>query len=109
MLGKKPHQAGRDRLRLLAFVEMVGKGRSWRKRMNLWNEFEALSEEERYKDERNFRKAYLQVRALVLEPGYIAAKANERAAREARRRRIERTLRRAEREVDFVRKATGQA
>lgn len=77
---------------MLAFVETTGKGHSWRKRMDLRNKLEASSEEERYEDERNFRKAYLQVRTLVLEPGYKAPKRKERVARDARRRRIESAL-----------------
>jgi hypothetical protein len=60
--------------------------------MDLWNKSEASSEEEMYTDVRNFRNAYLQVRTLVLEPGYKVARRDERAAREARRRRIERDL-----------------
>jgi hypothetical protein len=88
MLGKKPRAVGRERLRLLAFVETMSKTLSWRQRMELWNKLEASSKKERYKDVRNFCKAYKQVRAVVLESGYVAAKRNELAARDARRRRI---------------------
>jgi hypothetical protein len=87
MLGKRPHAVGQKRLRLLAFAEK--KGKSWRKRMDLWNESEASHKRKGYKDVRNFRKAYVQVRKVVLEPGYVTkARPNETRAREARRRRI---------------------
>jgi hypothetical protein len=80
---------------------------SWRKRMDLWNQSEASSKEERYKDVRNFRKAYMQVRALVLEPNYISAERNKRASRIARRRRIQNELTSRgpdiEPDIDFVR------
>lgn len=92
MLGKNPRAVGRERLRLLGFVETMGKGMSWRERMELWNKLAASSKKERYEDVRNFSKAYKQVRALVLEPGYKVARRDERVAREARRRRIDDTL-----------------
>lgn len=92
LLGKTPRHVTPGRLRLLRFVETRGKGWSWRKRMDLWNQSEASSETERYEDVRNFRRAYLQVRALVLEPKYISAERNKLAARIARRRRIQNEL-----------------
>ena len=85
------------------FVETRGKDLSWRKRMDLWNQSEASSKEERYKDVRNFRKAYMQVRALVLEPNYISAQRNKRASRFARRRRIHNDLTSRRPDIDFVR------
>ncbi len=92
LLGKAPRQVTPGRLRLLMFVETRGKDMSWRKRMDLWNQSEASREKERYEDVRNFRKAYMQVRALVLEPNYISAERNKRASRIARRRRIQNEL-----------------
>jgi hypothetical protein len=107
MLGKRPHAVGRQRLRLLWFVETMGKDLSWRKRMDLWNQSEASSKKELYEDVRNFRKAYMQVRALVLEPEYISAERNKRASRIARRRRIRNELTsrgpNIEPDIDFVR------
>jgi hypothetical protein len=103
VLGKTPRQVTPGRLRLLMFVETRGKDMSWRKRMALWNQSEASSKEERYKDVRNFRKAYMQVRALVLEPNYISAERNKRASRIARRRRIENELTSRWPDIDFVR------
>ena len=89
------------------FVETRGKDWSWRKRMALWNQSEASSKKERYEDGRNFRKAYMQVRALVLEPNYISAERNKLAARIARRRRIQNELTsrgpHIEPDIDFVR------
>jgi hypothetical protein len=73
LIGKTPRHVTPGRLRLLMFVETRGKDWSWRKRMDLWNQSEASSKKERYDDVRNFRKAYMQVRALVLEPNYISA------------------------------------
>lgn len=94
-------------MRLLRFVETRGKELSWRKRMELWNQSEASSKKERYEDVRNFRKAYMQVRALVLEPEYISAQRNKLAARDARRRRIQNELTSRgpgiEPDIDFVR------
>jgi len=107
LLGKTPRHVTPGRLRLLRFVETRGKDWSWRKRMAVWNQSEASSKKERYEDVRNFRKAYMQVRALVLEPKYISAERNERASRIARRRRIqnELTIRgpHYEPDIDFVR------
>ena len=107
LLGKTPRQVTPGRLRLLRFVETTGKDMSWRKRMDLWNQSEASREEERYEDVRNYRKAYMQVRALVLEPEYISAERNELAARDARRRRIQNELMSRgpgiEPDIDFVR------
>jgi hypothetical protein len=107
LLGKTPRQVTPERLRLLMFVETRGKQLSWRKRMDLWNQSEASSKKERYEDVRNFRKAYMQVRARVLEPEYISAERNKRASRDARRRRIERELTSRgpdiEPDIDFVR------
>ena len=107
LLGKAPRHVTPGRLRLLRFVETRGKDLSWRKRMDLWNQSEASSKEERYKDVRNFRKAYMQVRALVLEPNYISAERNKRASRIARRRRIQNELTSRgpdiEPDIDFVR------
>lgn len=60
MLDKKPRAMGRERLRLLGFVETKGKGISWRKRMDLWNALEASRNQKGYKKVRNFRKAYEQ-------------------------------------------------
>jgi hypothetical protein len=92
MLGKKPRAVGQERLRLLGFVETMGKGMSWRERMDLWDKLAASSKKERYEDVRNFSKAYKQVRAMVLGARYVAAKRDEPAAREARRRRIAHAL-----------------
>jgi hypothetical protein len=107
LLGKTPRHVTPRRLRLLMFVETRGKDWSWRKRMALWNQSEASRKEERYEDVRNFRKAYMQVRALVLEPKYISAERNELAARIARRRRIQNELTSRwpdiEPDIDFVR------
>ena len=107
LLGKAPRQVTPGRLRLLMFVETRGKDMSWRKRMDLWNQSEASREKERYEDVRNFRKAYMQVRALVLEPKYISAERNKRASRIARRRRIQNELTSRgpdiEPDIDFVR------
>jgi hypothetical protein len=103
VLGKAPRQVTPGRLRLLMFVERRGKDLSWRKRMDLWNQSEASSKEERYKDVRNFRKAYMQVRALVLEPNYISAERNKRASRDGRRRRIQNELTSRWPDIDFVR------
>jgi hypothetical protein len=107
LLGKKPRHVTPGRLRLLRFVETRGRDLSWRKRMELWNQSEASSENERYEDVRNFRKAYLQVRALVLEPNYISAERNKRASRIARRRRIQNELTsrgpNIEPDIDFAR------
>ena len=107
LLGKTPRHVTPGRLRLLMFVETRGKVLSWRKRMDLWNRSEASSKKERYEDVRNFRKAYMQVRALVLEPNYISAERNKRAARIARRRRIQNELTSRgphyEPDIDFVR------
>ena len=75
--------------------------------MALWKQSEASSKKERYEDVRNFRKAYMQVRALVLEPKYISAERNKLAARIARRRRIQNELTSRgphyEPDIDFVR------
>ena len=107
LLGKAPRQVTPGRLRLLMFVETRGKDWSWRKRMALWNQSEASSKKERYEDVRNIRKAYMQVRALVLEPKYISAERNKRASRDARRRRIQNELTsrgpNIEPDIDFVR------
>jgi hypothetical protein len=103
LLGKTPRQVTPGRLRLLMFVETRGRDWSWRKRMDLWNQSEASSKEERYEDVRNFRKAYMQVRALVLEPNYISAERNKRASRIARRRRIHNDLTSRRPDIDFVR------
>jgi hypothetical protein len=107
LLGKAPRQVTPGRLRLLMFVETRGKDMSWRKRMDLWNQSEASREKERYEDVRNFRKAYMQVRALVLEPEYISAERNKLAARIARRCRIQNELTsrwpNIEPDIDFVR------
>jgi hypothetical protein len=107
LLGKTPRHVTPRRLRLLRFVETSGKDWSWRKRMALWNQSEASSKKERYEDVRNFRKAYMQVRALVLEPKYISAERNKLAARDARRRRIQNELTsrgpNIEPDIDFVR------
>jgi hypothetical protein len=103
LLGKTPRHVTPGRLRLLRFVETSGKDWSWRKRMDLWNRSEASSETERYEDVRNFRKAYMQVRALVLEPKYFSAERNKRAARIARRRRIQNELTSRRPDIDFVR------
>jgi hypothetical protein len=107
LLGKTPRHVTPGRLRLLRFVETRGKYWSWRKRMALWNQSEASSKKERYEDVRNFRKAYMQVRALVLEPKYISAERNELASRIARRRRIQNELTSRgpdiEPDIDFVR------
>ena len=89
LLGKSPRQVTPGRLRLLRFVGTRGKDLSWRKRMALWNQSEASGKKEWYEDVRNFRKAYMQVRALVLESEYISAQRNKLAARGARRRRIQ--------------------
>ena len=107
LIGKTPRHVTPGRLRLLRLVETKGKELSWRKRMDLWNQSEASSKEERYEDVRNFRKAYKQVRALVLEPEYISAERNKRASRIARRRRIQNELTsrgpNIEPDIDFVR------
>ena len=107
LLGKTPRHVTPGRLRLLRLVDTRGKDLSWRKRMDLWNQSEASSKEERYEDVRNFRKAYMQVRALVLEPEYISAQRNKLAARDARRRRIQNELTNRgpdiEPDIDFVR------
>lgn len=105
MLRKPLHGISSKRLRLLYFVEMIGEGLSWRERMELWNEWEAL-EGERYEDRSNFRQAYNEVRNAVLDPGYAPLQQGEAAV--ARRRHIERVLRRAEREIRFIRSATGR-
>jgi hypothetical protein len=89
MLDRKPHQVSRSRLRLLEFVESWGEGNTWRECMDLWN---VHNPEEKYKDLRNFRKAYRQVRALVLEPGYHVAQKDQTAVREDRRQRIKRDI-----------------
>lgn len=116
MLGKKPHQVSKGRLRLLEFVETMMEGWSWHERMDWWNE---LHPGEQYEDVRNFRKAYREVRARVLEPGYTPAKQDKKAAREERRRIIKRklkaierrlkVLRQAERAHELVREATGES
>jgi hypothetical protein len=67
----------------------MGKGMSWRERMDLWNKLATSSKKERYEDVRNFSKAYKQVRGVMLGPEYVAAKRNEPAASEAHRRRSE--------------------
>jgi hypothetical protein len=107
LLGKAPRQVTPGRLRLLKFVETRGKDWSWRKRMAVWNQSEASSKEERYEDVRNFRKAYMQIRELVLEPEYISVERNERASRIARRRRIQNELTSPgpdiEPDIDFIR------
>jgi len=94
MLGKKPHQVSRSRLQLLEFVEAWGEDTSWRECMDLWNE---QNPEETYKDPRNFRKAYRQVRALVLEPGYHVAQKDHTAVRKDRRQRVKREITRMDR------------
>jgi hypothetical protein len=116
MLGKRPHQVSKGRLRLLEFVETMTEGWSWRERMDLWNE---LHPGEQYEDVRNFRNAYREVRARVLELGYTPAEQDEKAAREERRRIIKRKLkiierqlkiiRQAERAQEIVREATGES
>jgi hypothetical protein len=116
MLGKRPHRVSRKRLRVLELVEMMGEGASWRECMEQWNELHP--EEEKYKDVRNFSKAYKEVREYVLEPGYTALEPDERAAREERRdyirlrfRDVERYLkemRKVERALRIVREATGE-
>jgi hypothetical protein len=107
LLGKAPRQVTSGRLRLLKFVETRGKDWSWRKRMAVWNQSEASSKEEQYEDVRNFRKAYMQIRELVLEPEYISVERNERASRIARRRRIQNELTSPgpdiEPDIDFIR------
>jgi hypothetical protein len=77
VLGKRPHQVSASRLRLLELVEAMGEGLSWRERMDLWNEFHP---DKQYEDRSNFRRAYLEVRAQVLEPGYAAPERDEEAA-----------------------------
>jgi hypothetical protein len=98
MLGKKPHQVSRSRLRLLEFMETMGEGLSWRECMNLWNDYHPTDE---YKDPRNFSKAYKEVRAVVLEPGYQAEQQDLEAARK-RRERIKRDITRRERFRRFM-------
>lgn len=115
MLGKRPHRVSRKRLRVLELVEMMGEGASWRECMEQWNE---LHSEEKYKDVRNFSKAYKEVRECVLEPGYTAVERNERSGRQERRdyirlrlRNVERylkELRKVERSLRIVREATGE-
>lgn len=100
MLGKKPHSVSTKRLRVLELVETMGADLSWRERMDLWNEFHPG---EQYKDRANFRKAYREVRALVLEPGYTPAKRDKEAARDDRRRDIKRKLKRIERSLRVIR------
>jgi hypothetical protein len=105
MIGRKPRQPSGKRLRLLEFVKMMGKGLSWRERMDSWNEWEALNADEEYTDRRNFGRAYNEVRGAVLEPGYAQQRRNDEHSRDERRRRIERTLRNAERDMKFILKA----
>ena len=103
MLGKKkPHQVSERRLRLLEFVETMMEGWSWRERMDWWNE---LHPGERYEDVRNFRNAYREVRARVLEHGYTPAEQDEKAAREERRCSIKRKLKAIERRLKIIRQA----
>ena len=106
LLGKATRHVTPGRLRLLMFVETRGKDLTWRKCMDLWNQSGASSKKERYEDVRNFRKAYKQVRVLVLEPNYISAERNRRASRIARRRRIQNELTSRgldiEPDIDFV-------
>jgi hypothetical protein len=116
MLGKKPHQVSKGRLRLLEFVETMTEGWSWRERMDWWNE---LHPGEQYENVRNFRNAYREVRARVLEPGYTPAERDEKGAREERRRSIKRKLKAIERQLkvirqveraqEIVREATGES
>jgi hypothetical protein len=94
MLDKKPHQVSRSRLRLLEFVEAWGEGTTWRECMDSWNEHNS---EEKYEDVRNFSKAYRQVRALVLEPGYHVARKDQTALRKDRRQRVKRDITRMDR------------
>jgi hypothetical protein len=118
ILGKKPHSLSTNRLRVLEVVETMGAELSWRERMELWNELFALEPAEKYKDRSNFRKAYKEVRAVVLDPGYTAPEQDEEAAREDRRRdtkrklknidRSLRVIRQVERAQQIVRKATGE-
>ena len=100
MLGKQPHQVGKDRLRLLELVETMGEGLSWRERMNLWNELHPRQ----YDDRANFSKACREIRATVLEPGYSVAERDEEAEGENRRRSIKRKLTTAERELRIIRR-----
>jgi hypothetical protein len=101
MLGKRPHRVSRKRLRVLELVQMMGEGASWRECMQQWNE---LHPEEKYKDVRNFSKAYKEVRECVIEPGYTALERDEGAAREDRRRYIKLRLRNVERNLKEIRK-----
>jgi hypothetical protein len=119
ILGKKPHSVSTNRLRVLELVETIGADLSWRELMDLWNDLYTREPDEQYKDRSNFRKAYKEVRAVVLEPGYTIPEHDEEAAREDRRRRdIKRKLknidsslrviRQVERAQRIVREATGE-
>jgi hypothetical protein len=117
MLGKKPHSVSRNRLRVLELVETMGADLSWRERMDLYNDLFAAEPGKQYKDRSNFRKAYKETRAVVLEPKYTPPEQDEEAARDDRRRSIKRkvkhiehslrVIRQVERAQRIVREATG--
>lgn len=104
MLGKKPHSISSNRLRVLELVQTMGADLSWRERMDLYNDLFAAKPDEQYKDRSNFRKAYKETRAVVLEPKYTPPKQDEEAARDDRRRDIERKLKRIERSLRVIRR-----
>jgi len=103
MLSKKPHSVSTSRLRVLEVVETMGAELSWRERMDLYNDLFSGEPDEQYKDRSNFRKAYKEVRAVVLEPKYTPPEQDEEAARDDRRRTIKRTLKRIERSLRTIR------
>jgi hypothetical protein len=118
MLGKKPHSVSRKRLRVLELVETMGADLSWRERMDLYNDLFAAEPGKQYKDRSNFRKAYKETRAVVLEPKYTPPEQDEEATRDDRRREIKRkikyierslrVIRQVERAQRIVREATGE-
>ncbi len=118
MLGKKSHSVSRKRLRVLELVETMGADLSWRERMDLYNDLFAAEPGEQYKDRSNFRKAYKETRAVVLEPKYTPPEQDEESARDHRRRSIKRkvkhiegslrVIRQVERAQRIVREAIGE-